>query len=228
MTDAKAWAQLDILQPPPTLPSLPQPPTLSHLMLESPIPLSIAAIALALAAWAVANRLGRARQGLIAAAGFACLGLVVVGVSFAIRTPREQVIRATEALVDAVARADDPALSEWLGEDVRLFVRGSRSGWDKPRILGWVHESLAQGGTYAVAGHRVSDVQAEVGPSGEVARSRADVVVTPVGDLPPTRFVCMLTWRLDAGQWRLVEIDPLWLQGWGEISDRDMLRPQGW
>lgn len=223
-----ARAQLEILQPPPSLPSLPEPPTLQHLLLESPIPVAIAAIALVLGAYAVINRLGRPGLARLAAATLALVAGGLVALSLAVKTTRERVIDQTRALVAAVADARIDDLDTSLDDEVRLFVRGSGSGWTKPRILGWVDQFLAPGHSYAVEKHHVSEIQAEIGPSGQTARARADVSITPAGDALPTRFVCMLTWRKDAaGEWKLVQIDPLWLQGWGVITDGDMARAPG-
>lgn len=217
-----ALAQLDILQPPPSLPSLPEPPAIGHALLENPIPVVILAVALGLAAYAVCARLGRRRTGLIGMGVGLGLGALVLVVSMAVQTGREQVKARTIELVDAVAGADDAALGRLLSEDVRLFARNASAGEPKGQIISWIDTSLSPGSMYEVESHRIDEVQAEVKPSGQFARTRATVTVTPAR-APPTRCICMLSWQKVDGEWVAVEVQPLWLQGWGEVSDK-MLR----
>jgi len=221
-------AQLDILQPPPTLPSLPDPPVLQHALLENPIPPVILAVALGLAAYAVAARFNRRRAGLMGAAIGLALGGAVLALSVLVRTDRERVQARTRELVAAVATADTVALDTILADDARLYPKGATMGRDKDEIIAWVERYLAPGGLYAVESHSVREVQAEIRPNGKTARTRATVVITPT-DGSPTRFLCMLAWEESSpGEWRLIEIDPLWLQGWGEISEAAMRTTPRW
>ena len=221
-------AQLDILTPPPSLPSLPDPSMLSHALFENPIPLVILAVALGLAAYALAARLDRRRVGLAAVGVAAVLGVGLVALSRTIQTDRERVQTQTWALVAAVAEADGGVLDRMLSPDARLYARGTSSGWDKGAIINWIETTLGPGGVYEIEAHRVREVQAEIGPSGRIARTRARVTVTPV-ESSPLGFVCMMTWHeTEAGEWRLIEIEPLWLQGWGEISQQTMRKTPRW
>ncbi|VAX41674.1 hypothetical protein MNBD_PLANCTO03-701 [hydrothermal vent metagenome] len=221
-------AQLDILTPPPSLPSLPDPPMLSHALFENPIPLVILVVALGLAAYTIAARLDRRRIGLAAIGVAAVLGVGLVALSRAIETDRERVQAQTRALVAAVAEADGGALDRMLSPDARLYARSTSSGWDKGAIIDWIETTLGPGGVYEVEAHHVREVQAEIGPSGRIARTRARVTVTPV-ESSPLGFVCMMTWQeTEADEWRLLDIEPLWLQGWGEISQQTMRDTPRW
>lgn len=216
-------AQLERLLPPPNLPSLPEPPALRHALLENPIPPVILALALGLAAYAIAARIDRRRLGLVAAGAGLLLGAVALLVSVLVQTKRERVQAQTRDLVAAVAGADTTSLDAILADEARLFVTGAGSGWRKEAVLDWIGTNLAPGTVYEVRDYSVGEVQAEIGPSGELARTRATVTVTPA-DGTPTKFVCMMTWRRTGpGAWSLIEIEPLWLQGWGEISHQNML-----
>ncbi len=227
-----ALAQLDILTPPPTLPSLPSPPAFQHALFENPIPLVILAVALGLAAYAIATRLDRRKIGLVAVGVAVVLGAAMVMLSQAVTTDRERVIAQTRAFVAAVADADASVLDRVLAPDARLFVTGTGSGWRKGAIIDWVETNLGPGSVYEIESHSVREIQAEIGPSGRTARTRTRVTVTPV-DSSPVGFICMLTWQQtdaesDADAWSLIEIEPLWLQGWGDISDRNMRETPRW
>lgn len=223
-----AAAQLDMLQPPPSLPSLPQPPAIQHALLENPIPLVIGALALGLGAYALASRLGKRRLGVLSGLGAFALGLVAVGVSLAVETNRERVIERTTRLVAAVAAADLPALDRLLDSEVRLVLPGAGAGRTKADIMAWVERSLSPSSPYALQEHRVNEVQAEINRGERTGSTRALVTLTPANQGLPSRFVCMLDWRKDAaGDWLVVDIEPLWLQGWGEITAND-LRRNGW
>jgi hypothetical protein len=228
LTAAPALAQLDILQPPPSLPGLPDPPFLSHALFENPIPPVILSIALGLAAYAIATRLNRRRLGVLAAGVGLALGAVVVLIATLVETKRERVQAQTRSLVAAVAKADTTALDRMLAADARLFVTGFQAGWTKDQILAWIEKYLGPGSVYAVADHRTGEIQAEIGPSGRVARTRATVAITPT-EGGPSRFICMVQWQeTTPGQWTAIEIDPLWVQGYGVITDTTMRDTPRW
>lgn len=225
---APALAQLDILQPPPDLPGLADPPLLQHVLLENPVPGAIVAILAALLALWIAARAGRTRLGLLVAAVAMLLGVACVALAALVKTDREVVIARTGEVVAAVAEADAAALDQLLHPDARVFVRGSGSGFDRSWVLGLVRTVLTRPSPYAVEEHRLSDVQAEIGPGGVTARSRATVVVDS-SQWSPTPVICMLTWRRDPDVpgprgWTVNQIEPLWVQGLGIPDARDMPR----
>lgn len=227
---AGARAQLDILQPPPDLPGLADPPFLHHALFENPIPLVIASVLIALLAHAVAARIDRRRAGLLVSAAALLLGVAGLLVATLVQTDREAVEERTRQTVAAVAEADSAALTSIFDPEVRLFYSGSRAGWDRGRILGFIDTYLLPRQRYEVDHHSISGIQTQLGPGRFTARSRARVSVTPVGDRAPTSVICLMTWRQDPDasgpeSWTLTEIQPLWVQGIGEIDSRVM--PQG-
>ncbi|MFG0260766.1 MAG: hypothetical protein ACF8LK_10505 [Phycisphaerales bacterium JB041] len=227
---AGAGAQLDILQPPPDLPELADPPFLHHALFENPVPLVIAAVLVALLAHAVATRADRRRAGLMVSVGALLLGVVGFVVATVVQTDREAVEERTRETVAAVADADTGTLAAIFDPEVRLYYSGSRAGWDRGRILGFVETYLLPRQRYEVESHSISGIQTQLGPGRFTARSRARVSVTPVGDRAPTSVICLMTWRQDPeasgpDAWTLTEIQPLWVQGIGEIDGRVM--PQG-
>lgn len=222
-----ANAQLDMLQPPPDLPGLDEPPLLQHLLLENPIPVLIGATALALLGYAIASRARRRRLGVTIAGGTAALGLAGFVLATLIQTDREAVELRTKQTVAAVAEADTRTLDTIFDPEVRLYVRGLSVGWDSHRITGFIDRWLVPGSMYHVESHRVGEIQTQLGPGRNTARSRATVLVTPVGDRSPTSVICLMTWREDPARdgpeaWSLIEIQPLWARGVGEIDSRAM------
>jgi hypothetical protein len=175
--------------------------------------------------YAIASRRGKRGVGIRLAAGASLLGLCAIALSLAIKTDRERIEQATVRLVAAVAEADVRTLDVLLADDVRLVLPGAGSGRTKPEITDWVERFLSSSSLYALEDHDVGEVQAETGPARGMGRTRAIVTVTPAAGTPPTRFVCLLTWRRESEEtWSVIEIEPLWLQGWGEITANDFSR----
>ena len=223
-------AQLDILQPPPDLPGLADPPFLQHALFENPVPLVIVSVLAALLAHAVAARIDRRKAGLIASALALLLGVAGFLLATLVQTDREAVEERTRQTVTAVAEADTSTLTTIFDPEVRLYYSGSRAGWNSGRILSFIDTYLLPRQRYEVETHSISGIQTQLGPGRFTARSRARVSVTPVGDRAPTSVICLMTWRQDPDasgpeSWTLTEIQPLWVQGIGEIDSRVM--PQG-
>jgi len=224
-----ALAQLELLQPPPDLPGLANPPILQHALFENPVPLVIFALLVALAAYAIAARLDRRKVGLGVAGGAILLGATGVLLASLVQTDREAVQQRTRETVAAIAEADTRTLDTIFDPGVRLYYTGLNVGWNEGRILRFVDTYLLPGSQYQLESHRVRDIQSQIGPGEFTARTRATVVVTPVGTGAPTQVICLMSWRQDPDRsgpasWTLTEIQPLWVQGFGEITSRRMPR----
>ncbi len=208
---------LAILTPPPSLPSLPRPPIVSHLLLESPLPLAVALVAAgAIAAIALHRRARTKHAGIVSGACLLIAGALLALASL-VETPRERVVERTRLLVDAVARADLRALDDLLAPDCLVTFDRAPNGWEKPETIGWIADNLR--GRYTVSRHEVTGVQAQIGPQRGLARTRPSVRVTPEVTGRPHGFVCLITWREDPdGAWRALRVEPLWLQGYGSLT----------
>lgn len=204
---------------PPSLPSLPRPPIIPHLLFESPLPLSIAILAAGVIAAIAFRRRARSKRGGM----ILVVSLLVAGAALAlgwlVETPRESVIERTRLLVDAVARADADALDDLLAPDCLVTFDRAPDGWTKPETIDWITDNLR--GRYTVSRHEVTGVQARIGPQRGLARTRPSVRVTPDITARPHGFVCLVTWREDPdGSWKALRIEPLWLQGYGDLTAR--------
>jgi len=210
---------LAILTPPPSLPSLPRPPIIPHLLFESPLPLVFAILAAGLIAAIAFHRRARTKHAGLAAGASVLVAGVRLALASLVETPRERVIARTRLLVDAVARADARALDDLLAPDCLVTFDRAPNGWEKPETVNWIADNLR--GRYTVSQHEVTGVQAQIGPQRGLARTRPAVRVTPDLTGRPQAFVCLITWREDPdGTWRALRIEPLWLQGYGDLSGR--------
>lgn len=214
-------AQIPGLAHPP--PPLPAPPLLDRMLLESPFVLAACLAAAALAAVYVLARRGRPRAAAGLGAGLGAAAAAVVILAGAVQTRRETVAAATIALVDAVARVDEPAMRRLLAPDARLFVGAGlpevpapATGLDREQIITQVRAVLR--GPYPIRSHRAAEVAAEVtGPN--AARSQLRVRVVPEGWNYANNSWWRLQWRLDEdGQWRAVSVTPWSIDGLGSIA----------
>ncbi|HRQ71889.1 MAG TPA: hypothetical protein PLU35_02550 [Phycisphaerales bacterium] len=216
---AAASPALAILTPPPSLPSLPRPPIVQHLLLESPLPLAIALLTAGAIAAIAFHRRARTKHAGLAAGGALLATAALLALAALVETPRERVIERTRLLVDAVARADARALDDMLAADCLVTFDRAPGGWEKPETINWIADNLR--GRYTVSQHEVTGVQAQIGPQRGLARTRPSVRVTPDITGRPHGFVCLITWREDPdGAWRALRIEPLWLQGYGDLTPR--------
>lgn len=215
-----ATPAIGALVPPATLPSLRRAPLVEAMVLESPWLLASGMVLISLVVAAVLARRGRLMPALIVVFDAVLIPVVLYVASEVVVTSREQVKERSVALVQAVANADRGALATLLAEDATLRFMLAPDGWDKPRIVSWVDDSLT--GEYAVSAHRIKEIQAETGPEATIARTRVTARVTPRATDRPQVFICLLTWRQEiVGSepvWRVTRIEPLWLQGFGELQ----------
>ena len=179
---------------------------MTHLLFERPWPLAIALLVLGAAAWLTLRRLRRQKQAWAVAGTAAVLATAPMVLAALVTTERERLQGRTAKLVSAIATADTAALDGLLADDARVFFFQAPTGWDKAQVLSWIDTRLA-GGVYAVERHEIAGVQAALGPTPGIARTRASVRVTPAADRVRRGFICMLTWREDPDGWRVVRIE---------------------
>lgn len=195
-----------------SIPSLPAPPALGHYLFENPWPAVIALAFGALAAGAVVNRRAGARRAWPVAGGLLLLALAAGVTARLVTTTREALIRRSQALVDAAARADTAALSGMLADDAELRAAFLTSPWARGRLLDGVRQYLGQ--RYPIQSHREDSASAAIdGPN--AARTQLRVVVrardATMYDVPVASW-WRLEWRRDAdGQWRIRGLECLWL-----------------
>lgn len=203
-------AQLTPQQPPPPLPPA---PLADRLLLESPVPAILAALAIGFIAMWMLWRGGRRRWGL-AAAG---LGVAAAAACFMlarmVETPREALKARTRALVEAVVETDRAAMDDVLDRSVRVTLSGAglRLGdLDKAAVMDRAKQDMT--GRYAVERWSLPTLQAAAdGP--EVGRTLLRITVTPEATRFPTSSWWAIDWELIGGRWRAVEIELLQVDG---------------
>ncbi len=218
---AGAIAQTDVISPPPTLPSLADPPFLSEaLLFESPWPLMAVFAAISLLLAVVIAKRGRMGLAALVAADALVVPAVLFAIATSVETDRERVRGASRELVEAVATADASALSDLLSERTHLALSRLPEVRDKAGIVSWVGSAMR--GDYAVEKYTITELQAEQGPESNIAKTRVSVRVVPERTKRNTGFICMLTWGRerdgDEDVWRVIRIEPLWVQGYGELQ----------
>ncbi len=176
-----------------------------------------------LAAGAIAaiafHRRARTKHAGVALGASLLIAGALLAIASLVETQRERVVERTRLLVDAVARADARALDDLLAPDCLVTFDRAPSGWEKPETINWIADNLR--GRYTVSQHKITGVQAQIGPQRGLARTRPSVRVTPDITARPHGFVCLITWREDPdGRWRALRIEPLWLQGYGDLTPR--------
>jgi hypothetical protein len=214
--------QIVLSQLAPAPPDLPAPPFLSHLFLESPAAAVTLFLSAAVLAVLVLNSRGLLRRGLVIGVLLAGCALGVLVLASVVHTDREAMIDATGALVRAVARADRAGMERLLASDVRLLsrfelgnLRTPATGWDKPTVLQRAVDAM--GREYPVQSVEVIDAQAQSFGSG-AGRTQVRVRVVPEGWNVPHTSWWRLEWRRDpGGEWRVVTITPLAIDGLGSV-----------
>jgi hypothetical protein len=195
-------------------PPLPAGSRLSWAFLESPYTVMVVVLAGGLVAFAVQNRRGKSGAGLAllagalsAAGGLWLLARLVV-------TPREEVGRATEALVQAAADVDMDALSGLLHPDVEAGAPtvGTISG--RGNVLGTVQRVLWE--QIPVESAAVLWKRASV--EGDRATSQAKVRVRDQKYGSLTLSWWQIDWERSGDAWQARTIEALHLPG---VSSRE-------
>ncbi|MFM9995158.1 MAG: hypothetical protein ACKVU4_05090 [Phycisphaerales bacterium] len=203
-------------------PALPAPPLVQHALFESPWVVALALAVAAIIAGHLAQRRGRTTLSLALGGAFAAAAIGVVILASSVRTGREAVLDATVALVDAVARVDEPAMRLMLAENVRLFSSSRLAdaaapvgGLDREGIIARVRGTL--GGPYRLREHRTAEREAFItGPNAAVSQLRVKAV--PEGYPAAANSYWKLQWRLDPDGWRCVEVTPTSIDGLGSAG----------
>ncbi len=217
-------AQLDL--PSPMLRDLPYPPLLQRLVFESPWAVAGLLVVLGVGVFVYLNARRRARQGLLVAGVCMVLGAGVLLVASVVTTKREELLRESRVLFDALARADAPTVERLLGPAASAGAAGAlRDDLTRQELLDLVRDAQEAGGEYRVAGerigvldYRIREVRGAV-VSDTIGRSQINVVITPTnGTIAPTWWE--LDWDWIDGAWRLRRLDLVWVAGVRGIGPR--------
>ena len=201
------------------VPRLPDPPAITHYLLESPW---FAVVGLALAgaiALIVMNRRGRAGQGAtIMLAAFALAALVAIVASL-VEPQREALIRQTRELVARTAAVDTAALGPMLSDRVSITstpTLGITLPVDKASLLESVRRYL--GDTFRIVNHSTGGEQASIEGS-NTARTQLRVWVELDRDQAmigaPIGSWWRIDWRREGDQWRVSGLTLMQLDGVG-------------
>ncbi len=217
-------AQLNMAAP--RLRELPPTPMMQRLVLESPWAIAGLLLVLGAASFLLLNARRRARHGLLAGGVCVALASCVVLVATLVTTKREELVRDTESLFDALARADAGRVERLLGPAATAGAPGAlRKDLTRDELLDLVRDARDARGEYRVAGdrigvqdYRIREVRAALA-SHTIGRSQINVVITPTsGTITPTWWE--LDWDRIDGRWRLRRIDLVWVAGVRSIGPR--------
>lgn len=205
-------AALDVPTPPP----LDSPPALVHYTLESPWALGGLLVLGAAVAFSIASKRENRRPFVLAGCQFLTVAVALVVVASVITTPREAIIRATRALVGAVATADAAALDTALDEQCTLYYFQAPEGLGRAGIMTAVAASFSPGAAYRVGDWDLEAVQARA-TSTTTGQAQVKVFVRP----EQWNFPHRSWWRIDLRKdttvsppvWRATAIMPLEIQG---------------
>lgn len=210
-------AQLDL--PAPRLRDLPSPPLMERFLFESPWALAGLLVVLGVAAFVYLNARRRARQGLLAGGACIALGVGVLLVAGIVTTKREELLRESRVLFDALAKADARTVERLLGPAASAGAAGAlRNDLTRQELLDLVRDAQDAGGEYRVAGerigvqdYRIREVRGAL-VSDTIGRSQINVVITPTnGTITPTWWE--MDWDWIDGAWRLRRLDLVWVAG---------------
>lgn len=191
---------------------LPRAPWWEVIVLQQPIFAAGALILAGVLLFVRMNQLGRAKRGGLLLAACALAAAAVYAIGSLIETPRERMVRQTEALIGAVRRGDAAALDAILDDSCQLQMFLYPEGVGKPEIIARVGRSFADGGEYQLKEAAVLEMQSSRdGPSS--GRTQFKIRVTSRDG-----FLNLSWWRLSfrlgpSDQWRVVRIEPVVIGG---------------
>lgn len=199
------------------VPRLPDPPALTHYLLESPW---FAVVGLALGgaiALIVLNRRGQAGLGVkIMLAGIVLAAMLAVVAHF-VETQREGLIRQTRELVARTAAADTAALRPMLSDRVNVVSALPLTlPVDKQTLLDRVRQELGE--AHPIAEHSTGGEQASI-DGVNTARTQLRVWVQLHRDQAitgaPIGSWWRIDWRKESDEWRVATITLTQLDGLG-------------
>lgn len=225
--------QIDSVVPPQTLPDVAKPPMLEVMLFEQPWALMAIIFLVLLAAAAIVYRV-KGRTPIVPFLLFDALVLpwMVWGVAHDKLTDREMLDERAGEAVAAIADWDSAEFDPMLSDQVRTVFFMARNGWDKDQLLSWIDGRATQ---YAVSDFEIKAIRTEITNSGNAARTRIEVRVTPESMDQSVLFICMFEWIrqppppdaptpkyvVDFKGWKIDTIRPLWIQGFGDLSGAD-------
>lgn len=192
---------------------LPGSPSLTRLLFENPLPLTLILLVAALVLYVVFNSRAKFKQGLVAA-GVCVLAAGGVWITAAlVQTEHEKLRAAARELVDAVATSDVDALEDLLGPDARLSSVPTLGEISKNAIIEAVSANLGPGKSFEVEEHSIQEIQTAVdGPRSGRVQLRVRVQVKQMG-YPNISWWALGFSRGDDGTWRVVSIRALAIRG---------------
>lgn len=193
--------------------NLSPPPMWQSLLLESPLPLVIALVAVAVTLRVMARRGGRPGPRLnYAALGALILAMVVFAAAHLVVTGREALIARTEALAAATSPLDRNALGDLIANGAVVTGPQGQPWLDYDSIRPELERTLER---FPIEGHGVRGVAAET-TKGSRGRSVLDLSTQVRSEYfgGPVRSEWGLMWEKQSdGVWRVVEIRWLRFQG---------------
>lgn len=176
-------------------------------VLEQPWPMALGLVGAAIAAVFVMSRRDEFRKGLVAGAGLALAGVIVLLTGLFITTTREHLYARGRAFVNAVVAGDSTAVGELLGTNVELAARGSPATDDGRALIQSVTEASDALGITNISYSPIGGVVD--GPS--LAQTRFVLRVSS-SHRPYQGYPMTMTWnagwtRAADGTWRIKSLD---------------------
>lgn len=176
-----------------TVPMLPDPPMLEHMVFESPWMAVAGLVVLGLLSAWLLSRQGRRRAALVAGIIGPALGAALAVTASVVTTTRERLIADTHDLVAATAAADVTRLESFLAPDLTLRVFWVNRGHPRAEVLDLVRQY--PGGQTPVKSWRINQSSASIdGPNA----ARTQVHVT-------TRSPSATLYDIPMGSWWRIE-----------------------
>lgn len=189
----------------PPMPSVTPAPWTETWLFGSGLPGAGLLLGLSVIAWFGLSRSGRARLALPVAGLLVLLGVGAFAMGRMTVTLREGLRARAGEVIDAAATADADALTRLLDPQVRVRTRFA-SAQGRDRVIELTRRARA-----VIESHSVGQTAVDVrGP--RVARTIVGVSIR--GDSVPPQSRWALDWqRPEGGDWTVVAIEPLWIQG---------------
>lgn len=210
------------------VPKLPDPPFLTHYLLESPWGLIVLLLLAGFAAFFVLNARAKARQGLAALASAVLLAGIVWLASSLVTTERERLADRTRTLINATAGVQLSELRTMLAESAQVRLNGFLFRSSRQSILDDVDRVLAK--QYPVKSIAISTPTAVVdGPNSARTQVHVSARVNNMTYDAPVGSWWRIDWRRDisptgegTGEWTVVNLEMLQIDYFGDPAN---LRP---
>lgn len=207
-----AGSPLSFLEVPDPTP-LPGPSTVSRLLFENPLPLTLVLLVAGLVLYVVLNARTRFKHGLMAAGACVLAAGGVWILAALVQTDHEKMRETARDLVEAVAEANLADLDQLLAPEAHLSAVPTLGDIGRSAIIEAVDSNLGPGRLFEVDEHSIQEMQTALdGPSSGRVQLRVRVQTKQMG-FPNVSWWGLGLSRGADGTWRVVSIRALAIRG---------------